>query len=108
MFIDADQHALLFLAHVEGVAGAAHHRYSILAVRQVRHVISDEIHMLHRNDRIADPDHPAHLVGTIAGRDDDMFCVNVTLAAVYGPFVVRLLGQTGHRRVAMDFRAGQT
>ena len=62
----------------------------------------DDVLMLHRDDRNADPDHPSGAPGEIARRRDDVLADDVALVGDDFPFAARQPLERGHARVPID------
>ena len=73
--------------------------------RDLRHVLGDEVHVLHREHRQLEPDHAPHLARPEAGRVDDVLGVDVSLVRDHPPQALTGAGEILHLGVAIDLGA---
>ena len=73
--------------------------------RDLRHVLGDEVHVLHREHRQLEPDHAPHLARPEAGRVDDVLGVDVSLVRDHPPQALTGADESLHLGVAIDLGA---
>ena len=88
------------------LAQHAHFRQALrLAFQDLGMRLGDDVLVLHRNDRNADPDHAAGLAGETARSRDDVLADDVALVGDDLPFAARLPLDRRHRRPPVDLAA---
>ncbi len=112
LLVRPEQHRAAFLADVDLAGEVQGHRHLAAGLRLVggdlRHVLGEQVHVLHGQHRQLDADHPAHLSRPQAAGVDDMLGVD-RLAALeaHVPGPVGPLRQPHDRLVLVDLGAGQ-
>ena len=110
LFVCAHKDATVLLADVD-LAGEVHADRHLLArrsfvIRNLLHVLGDEVHVLHRQHRQLEADHAAHLASPQPARVHDVLGVDVALIGDHVPGAVDVLREVVHPRVAVDLRTG--
>ena len=106
LLVEADQQAVLLLALVEVVLGAADERHAEVERLDLGKRLGEHVLMLHRGDGMLHAHHRTDLVAAVAAGIDDLVRADVALRRVHDPAVVRLLREARHGRMAMHLGAG--
>ncbi len=106
LFIGAHQHAVAFLANVDlAIEIDAVHQLAtgrLVEVDDLGHVLGDQIHVLHGENRQLQPDHAPHFTGPETGRIHHMFAADLALVRDHPPGSVGKLHQILDLGVQID------
>ena len=111
LLVRPEQHPTALLADVDLAAEVERHRHLLARGRNVGshlgHVVGDDVHVLHGQDRQLDPDHSPYLAGPQPGGVDDMLGVDRRAdVRVDVPGPVEPLAQGVRPGVPVDLGAG--
>ena len=106
LFIEPQEQTLLFLTAVIIRDRAAQQRHTVSGFSNLGDGFGDKILMLHRHHRMMHPHHRANFIHPIAARIDHDFGIDIAFFSMHGPAVISMLGQTGDRRMTIDFGPG--
>ena len=105
LLVDADQQTFLFLAAVKIVARVADDGHAKIERLEFGHGIGEEVHVLHRSDRMIDAEHAADFVDAVTGGVDHLLAGDIALFGVHDEFAVGLAGDALDRVEAIHFGA---